>query len=135
MAVPNNLGKCVDFWEYDLPRNLMDAIGLYGHLRPEEMEQVIPRKTMKEYKITHVLEPDGHGRHGHLGKYAVSKGRAGKIILPEQIIQMYDCPAAAEPANVEMQGGRHRRGHKGKGTRKSRKTRKARKASKRTRKH
>ncbi len=125
MAVPNNLGKCVDFWEYDLPRDPLEAHALYGHLREEE----IPRKTMKEYKITHVLEPDGHGRHGHLGKYAVSKGRAGKIILPEQIIQMYDCPAQKDPPNnVEMQGGR-------KGKRKSKKTRKARKASKRTRKH
>ncbi len=118
MADPNNIGKCVD----------------YSVVRNQGMQQV--QINRQGYKITGITAPMLRvGDEGYEVRSNFGNGQETDIIRPGNVTAMYDCPAAAEPANVEMQGGRKRRAGKGKGKRKSRKTRKARKGSKRTRKH
>jgi hypothetical protein len=118
MADPNNVGRCVDFTVWRNQGAQLVQINKQG------------------YKITGITAPMLRvGDEGYEVRSEFGNGPETDIIRPGNVTQMYDCPAAAEPANVEMQGGSHRRGHKAKGKRKSKKTRKARKASKRTRKH
>ena len=115
MADPNNIGKCVD----------------YSVVRNQGMQQV--QINRQGYKIIAIMPAMlAVGDDGYQVRSNFGNGNETDIIRPGDVTQMYDCPAAAEQPNVEMQGGRKRRG---KGKRKSRKTRKARKGSKRTRKH
>ena len=113
MADPNNIGKCVDFSVW----------------RNQGAQQVQINK--QGYRIIDITPPILRaGDEGYQVRSNFGNGPEREIIRPGSITHMYNCPVANGPANIVMQGGRHRRGHKGK-----RKTRKARKASKRTRKH
>lgn len=115
MADPNNVGMCVDFTVF----------------RNQGLQLVQINK--QGYRITGISAPMLRvGDEGYEVRSGFGNGPDRDIIRPANVTQMYNCPIANAPENVEMQGGRKRRS---KGKRKARKTRKSRKASKRTRKH
>jgi hypothetical protein len=78
------------------------------------------------------------GDNRYIVRSNFGNGDETDVIFPARVTQMYACPnvAAGQGANnVQMVGGRRRRGRRGVTKRATKKSRKGRKASKRTRKH